>query len=494
MITTSRLQVTGVTGGPLRITGTSLVNGAYELATAGGADYELQTERQTTMDNILFIPGIANPVSEIRQLLFGAGQPGGSWIPTLSAAMIAANSFGSGVTDILDLSGNNNPFSQATPSSRGAWFREPKRGRVNLFERTDQFDDAYWVKVNTTVTQNTEIAPDGLLSADTVLGSAGLTNLIRATDLTAIASTYTFSVYCKAGTATTFDVILRDVTALVNLNATAAILSGPGSVNVVGGVTVGISGLSTTAWTRVAITLSSAMTGGNLLRTQIYPESASSGLTTGKSIILWRAQLELGSTATAPQRVTTAFDVTESGQRDCYGVRFDGTDDGYLTNSINLTGNDKLTVFASLFKNSNSGIGTVYETSVNTGANNGSFAMFSPENTNRFIAYARGTNNGARLTTSSSFDAPLYAITTQQADIGADTHVFTINGVAATGTQSLGTGNFGNHVLYLGRRGGTVNPFNGNLYALIVAGGSYPLSTINRVRTLLSRITPTVNL
>ena len=60
-----RLQVTGVTGGPLRITGASLVNGAYELATAGGADYELQTERQTTMDNILFIPGIGRSSLEI---------------------------------------------------------------------------------------------------------------------------------------------------------------------------------------------------------------------------------------------------------------------------------------------------------------------------------------------------------------------------------------------------------------------------------------------
>ena len=56
---TSRLRITGVTGGPLRITGASLVNGAYELATAGGADYELQTERQVMLDNILFIPGIA---------------------------------------------------------------------------------------------------------------------------------------------------------------------------------------------------------------------------------------------------------------------------------------------------------------------------------------------------------------------------------------------------------------------------------------------------
>jgi hypothetical protein len=55
---TSRLRITGVTGGPLRITGASLVNGAYELATAGGADYELQTERQVMLDNILFVPGI----------------------------------------------------------------------------------------------------------------------------------------------------------------------------------------------------------------------------------------------------------------------------------------------------------------------------------------------------------------------------------------------------------------------------------------------------
>jgi len=72
MITTSRLQVTGVTGGPLRITGASLVNGAYELATAGGADYELQTERQTMLSEILFIPGL-QPRSELMgEIVFPA--------------------------------------------------------------------------------------------------------------------------------------------------------------------------------------------------------------------------------------------------------------------------------------------------------------------------------------------------------------------------------------------------------------------------------------
>jgi len=46
----------------------------------------------------------------------------------------------------------------------------------------------------------------------------------------------------------------------------------------------------------------------------------------------------------------------------------------------------------------------------------------------------------------------------------------------------------------LGCADGISRFFNGNLYALIVAGGSYPLSTIQRVERLLSRITPTVNL
>jgi hypothetical protein len=375
---------------------------------------------------------------------------------------------------------------------------------VNLFEQTEDFGNAYWEKGR--VTLSTGLAPDG--SAATVMtetAETGTHRVIRTTP--GIAGTngntqYVLSAFYKSNTGT--PLALLSMTDLFGTNQVRAWF------NLTSGTVGTVENASTATGAAASIVAIGdgwyrcTLTGIINVSQQIVGfigMAATDGVlsylgNTGRSVLLWRPQIEVGSTTTptAYQRVTTAFDVTEAGQRDCYGVRFDGTDDGYLTNSINLTGNDKLTVFASLFKNSNSGIGTVYETSVNTGANNGSFAMFSPENTNRFIAYARGTNNGARLTTSSSFDAPLYAITTQQADIGADTHVFTINGVAATGTQSLGTGNFGNHVLYLGRRGGTVNPFNGNLYALIVAGGSYPLSTINRVRTLLSRITPTVNL
>ena len=71
-----------------------------------------------------------------------------------------------------------------------------------------------------------------------------------------------------------------------------------------------------------------------------------------------------------------------------------------------------------------------------------------------------------------------------------------LNGTqVATSATDQGTGNNATGVLNLGfRNGGASNFLNGNLYALIVAGGSYPLSTIQRVERLLSRITPTVNL
>jgi hypothetical protein len=62
------------------------------------------------------------------------------------------------------------------------------------------------------------------------------------------------------------------------------------------------------------------------------PTAGSLTLTVSGSVTL--AQLEVGSTATAYQRVGTAFDVTEAGVASMSYVSFDGTDDGMLTGNI----------------------------------------------------------------------------------------------------------------------------------------------------------------
>jgi hypothetical protein len=220
---------------------------------------------------------------------------------------------------------------------------------------------------------------------------------------------------------------------------------------------------------------------------------------TGRSVLLWRPQVEVGSTttATAYQRVTTAFDVTESGQRDCYGVRFDGTDDSYLTSgNVDFTSTNKVTVFAAIRKRSDVATAVLLELSpINT--NDGTFTMAAPSlaGTNRYDFVSRGTSFVQVVTTSSAFNAPITNIVTGIGDISAPLTALRVNGTqVASSSTTQGTGNYRSDVLYIGRRNNATNPFNGDIYALIVAGGSYPLSTIQRVEKLLSRITSTVNL
>jgi hypothetical protein len=407
---TSRLRITGVTGGPLRITGASLVNGAYELATAGGADYELQTERQTIMDNILFIPGIADPVSEINSLLFGQGQQGAFIAPSLTASLISGSTFGTGVQTLPDLSPRNNPFSQATPSSRGAWFREPKTGRRNLLNATA-----------TLSTQSVTVA--------------------------AVQKTLSFR--------------------------------GTGTVTLSGASTAGpLVG-----------------TGANDIVSLTFTPSAGS-LTLTVSGTVNDAQLNTGATRGAYQNVVSAFDITESGQRDCFGVRADGTDDGYQTANINFSNTPAITVFAAVRKLSDAATGILCELTTSIDSNNGAFALTSPSalGANSYRFSSKGTSI-ANAGTGVFAAAPDTAVLTGIANISNDIATLRRNGVVVeTSASDQGTGNFSNAVLHLFRRGGTSLPFNGNLYALIVAGGSYPLSTIQRVERILSSITPTVNL
>ena len=478
MITTSRLQVTGVTGGPLRITGASLVNGAYELATAGGADYELQTERQTTMDNILFIPGIANPVAEIRQLLFGQGQPGGSWIPSLSAAMIAANTFGSGVEDILDLSGNNNPFSQSTPSSRAAWFREPKRGRVNRYEQTESFDNAYWSKNDTTVS--------GQFLFDTATNAQHFIRDASGLVLpTTTGQVETLSIDAKAGTLNWLGLFFDGAIAWFNLSTGAA-----GTVS--SGITTSVSSVDTDGFRRYSIT----RTRVNASTTaRIYIGNADNAITylgTGTgSIEIKKAQFEIGA-LTAYQRVTTAFDVTESGQRDCYGVRLDGTDDWY-ERAVNFSGTDKVTLFVAMRRRSDAARGTVLELTSSIDSNNGAFHLTAPNAASATFGFeSKGTTLRDAVITQAMGNP---RIITAIGDIAGDLASIQVdNGTPTTNTGDQGSGNYANSTLYLGRRGGSSLSLNGDIFGVIAAGGEYTAATRQRVRTILSRITPTVNL
>jgi hypothetical protein len=217
--------------------------------------------------------------------------------------------------------------------------------------------------------------------------------------------------------------------------------------------------------------------------------------TSGDEIDLAFPQAELGSTPTPYQRVTTAFDVTEAGQRDCYGVRGDGIDDGYATaGNVDFSGTPRVTVFAAVRKLSDAALSSVVSLPP-SGTGNQRFGMRAPQGaSDRYGYVSQGTSLQFLTTTSSSFNAPNTSILTGESDISAPLIRLRINGnLIAENSLSQGSGNYQNAALQLLSHSGSAF-FNGNLYALIVAGGSYPLSTIQRVERILSRITPTVNL
>lgn len=73
--------------------------------------------------------------------------------------------------------------------------------RTNLVLRSEDFDNAYWVKTRTAVIGNTIVAPDGNLVGDKIIETtdSGI-HLVNSGNITvSIGTVYTFSIFAKAG-------------------------------------------------------------------------------------------------------------------------------------------------------------------------------------------------------------------------------------------------------------------------------------------------------
>lgn len=182
-------------------------------------------------------------------------------------------------------------------------------------------------------------------------------------------------------------------------------------------------------------------------------------------------QIEIGSTATAYQRVTNANDITEAGVASTWWIKTDGINTGYVTPAFD-PGVDKMQVFVGARKLSDAARGIVVE--------------LGPDGpTNRFIMQGPIANGSATYGFSSLgtlfaaansptiYAAPTTNVLTGIGDISGDLAALQVDGVqVAQSTGDQGTGNFGNYPLYFYRRGGTSLPFNGQSSIEIVRFGT----------------------
>jgi hypothetical protein len=337
---------------------------------------------------------------------------------------------------VRELPGNH--ATQGTIASRPTYGVVPLGGRRNLLLQTEAFNEAVWTKVlSASVSANSETSPIGDLTADTFTAGAANSALRQTTTLEAVPYTYSVWLKRKTGTGT------------VEISVTG----GSWSTRAI-----------TSAWERFTIT-QTPTAGSNFPGVRMA--------TLGDEVYVWGAQLETGSTATAYQRVSTAFDVTEAGVQSLSYLNFEVSD--FMVTPTITPGTDKAQVFAGVRVIGSSAGGMIAETSVDIGASNGALNLVVP-NASPFGGRgfrSKGTIQGAADVGNSTYTAPITQVLSGFGDISGDVARLRVDGtqVAETLTDQ-GTGNYLAYPLYLGMRAGTSLPFNGNIFSLITRFGA----------------------
>ena len=183
---------------------------------------------------------------------------------------------------------------------------------TNLLTYSEQFDNAAWTKTNATITANSLAAPDGTTTADLQTVTATGTLGVFQTVAISVNTTYTASVYFKAGTSAYLQLSFSDnvdsgCNGWVHVSTFAVYTSPFGGWAVTALTVTSVGG----GWYRAALTCTSNSSDTS---TSVYVSQAnSSSLTTatptgtaGQTIYTWGAQLEAGSVATSYIPTTSA--------------------------------------------------------------------------------------------------------------------------------------------------------------------------------------------
>jgi hypothetical protein len=170
---------------------------------------------------------------------------------------------------------------------------EPQR--TNLVLRSEEFENASWIKTNTTITANSIISPSGIQNADKIVEvNGGNTPRVISTPTLVIGTAYTLSFYLKSAERNQVRAVFEGSAA-----RSAYFNSTTGVVSVIGGSATASMSLLNNGWYRCLITITPTQTnGGFYIATAENNQIISSGDNT-KGIFIWGTQLEAGTNATS---------------------------------------------------------------------------------------------------------------------------------------------------------------------------------------------------
>ena len=363
--------------------------------------------------------------------------------------------------------------------------REALDARVNLLTYSEQFDNAAWTKLRATVTANSTVGPDGQNTADSLLDTAVSGTHVAIQTITKAASSvaYIASVYAKKDVRDQGELRVSDqsgngVRCAFNLTT--------GAIGTFVAFGTGFTATSSqiealgSGWYRIvfSVTTNAATTVGH----EVYVADATGNTSytgTGAGFFVVGADLRLATDAAYPyQRVVTATDYADVGVPRSF--LHDGFDDSsYTASSLDLSGTDKVTVWAGVYKNSDAATAILAE--LTSAAVSNAFYITAPTNptTVRYRFGSAGSLTAEADATAAIYAAPSSVVLSALGNISGDVATLRLNGVqVGASTADQGTGNYSNAVLYMGRRNNASLPFNGKIYTIIIRGGVTDAATL----------------
>lgn len=150
-------------------------------------------------------------------------------------------------------------------------------------------------------------------------------------------------------------------------------------------------------------------------------------------------------------------------------LEFDGVNDFLVTGAIDFTSQSEMSIFAGVNKASDVAPGVLCELSASVLTNNFSFALLAPDvaAATDYKAQFKGTLLSECLAT--GYPAGTTNVISAICSIGFN-QFLRVSGTLIPGNALQGGGNFGSYPIYIGMRGGTLLPYSGRIFSLIVRG------------------------